>query len=93
MGFFFIRPKLCTVVNYSGDVKSGLKYLDFDWSGFQTVGTIAMTIAKAQPFENRTIQNLTFKKSRFQMVRFQIPTVTGFYKITALLQEQSYILI
>ena len=39
------------------------------------VGTIAIAIAKAQPFENQTIWNLTFKKSRFQMVGFQIPTV------------------
>ena len=46
-------------------LKSGHKCLVFKWSSFQMVGTIA--IAKAQPFENRTIWNLTFKKSWFQM--------------------------
>ena len=38
----------------------------------QMVGTIA--IPKARTFENRTILNLIFKKSRFHMVKFQIPT-------------------
>ena len=36
------------VVNH---LKSGPKSLDFQWSGFQMVGTIAIVIAKAQPFE------------------------------------------
>ena len=40
---------------------------------FPNCWTIA--IAKAPPFENRTIWNPTFKKSGFRMVRFQIPTV------------------
>ena len=31
------------------------KRLDFEWSGFQMVGAIAIAIAKAQPFENWTI--------------------------------------
>ena len=35
-------------------------------SGFRMVGTIAKT--KTRPFENRTIWNWTFKKSRFQML-------------------------
>ena len=38
-------------------------------------GTKAKAIAKAGPFENWTIKNLTFKKLGFQMFRFQIPTV------------------
>ena len=39
------------------------------------VGTIAIAIAKSNHLINRTIWNLTFKKSRFQMVGFQILTV------------------
>ena len=49
---------------------------DFEWSGFQMVGTIA----KAQPFENWTLWNATFKKSQFQIVGFQIHTVLVFLK-------------
>ena len=61
-------------------LKSGQKCLDFEWSGFQRVGTKAIAIAKAQPFENQNILNLTFKKFGFQMfldfhVGFQIPTL------------------
>ena len=48
---------------------------DFEWSGFQMVGTIAIAIGKARLFENWTIWNTTSKKSGFQMVGFQIPTV------------------
>ena len=40
---------------------------DFKWSGFQMVGTIAIAISKAQTVENRTICNMTFNKSGFQM--------------------------
>ena len=47
-------------------LKSGQKRSDFEW-----------LIAKARPFETRTIWNATFKKSGFQMVGFQIPTVFG----------------
>ena len=36
-------------------LKSGQKHPDFEWSGFLMVGTIAIAIAKARPFENRTI--------------------------------------
>ena len=36
-------------------LKSGQKRPDFEWSGFRMVGTIAIAIAKAQPFKNRTI--------------------------------------
>ena len=39
------------------------------------VRTIGIAIAKAWPLENRTICNPTFKKSGFQMGRFQIPTI------------------
>ena len=56
-------------------LKSGLKHLDFEWSSFWMVETIGIAIAKAGPFENLTIWNQTFKKSRFQKYRFQIPTV------------------
>ena len=48
-------------------LKSGQKCLHFEWSGFQMVGTIAVAIAKARPFENRTIWNPTFEKTGFQM--------------------------
>ena len=50
-------------------------HIDFEQSGFWMVVIIA--VAKAGPFENQTIWIKTFKKSRFQMVRFQIPTVFG----------------
>ena len=56
-------------------LKSGQICLGFERSGFQMVGTVAIAIAKARPFENHTILNLTCKKYGFQMVRFQIPTV------------------
>ena len=36
-------------------LKSGQKRPDFEWSGFQLVGTIALAIAKARPCENQTI--------------------------------------
>ena len=42
-------------------LKSGQKCPDFE--------------CLARPFEKGTISNLTFKKSRFKMVGFQIPTV------------------
>ena len=44
-------------------------------SGFWMVRTIAIAMAKAWPFENRTIKNPTSKKFGFQMVGFQIPIV------------------
>ena len=54
------------------------KSLDFEWSSFWMVGTI--TIAKARTFENGTIRNLTFKKSRFQMFPdFRSPLYTLLY--------------
>ena len=43
------------------DLKSRQKHPDFDWSVFRMVGTLALAIAKAPLFENRTISNLTFK--------------------------------
>ena len=39
-----------TILNH---LKSGQKHPDFDWSGFQMVGTKAR--AKAQSLENQTI--------------------------------------
>ena len=53
------------VINH---LKSWQKCPDFEWSGYQMVGIIA--IAKAWPFENWSIWNLIFKNSGFQ-----IPTV------------------
>ena len=47
--------------------KSRQKTTDFKWSGFGMVGTTAVAQAIADPFENRTIWNLIFKKSGFQM--------------------------
>ena len=44
-------------------VKSGQKHQDFEWFGFQMVGTIAIAWA----FENNTIWNPIFKSSRFQI--------------------------
>ena len=57
----------------SNHLKSGLKLSDFEWSGFWTVGTIAIAIAKAWLFEIRPSKSV----SVFQMVRFQIPTVSN----------------
>ena len=62
-------------------LKSRQKRPDSECSSFQMFGTTAIAVAKAQPFENQSIRNLTFKKvgisnvSGFWMVRFQIPTV------------------
>ena len=36
-------------------LESGQKCPDFEWSGFQMVGTIAIAIAKALQFKNWTI--------------------------------------
>ena len=47
------------------------------WNGQVFKG--AGTIAKAQPSENWTIWNPTFKKSRFQLVGFQIPTRFAYF--------------
>ena len=43
---------------------------DFEWSCFWMVGTIAIATAKAQPFENRTIGNQTFKRLYFKWSDF-----------------------
>ena len=51
-------------------------------ASFQMVGTRAIAIAKAQPFENLTISNPTFKKSGFQMVGLQISTVLVNHHVT-----------
>ena len=48
-------------------LKSGQKCLDFEWFGFQMVGTIALTNATAWPFENQTVLNPILKMSIFQM--------------------------
>ena len=36
-------------------MQSGQKHPDFEWSGFQIVGTIALAKAKPRPFENQTL--------------------------------------
>ena len=48
-------------------LKSRKNHPDFEWSGFQMVGTIAKAIAWALPFESGTIWNLTFR----------IPNISG----------------
>ena len=70
---FEIRTKCCHF--FKNHLKSGEKVLILNGQVFQMVGTLALAIAKAWPFENRTIWNPRFKKSGFQMVKFQIPTV------------------
>ena len=49
--------------DFKWDLKSDQKCPDFERSSFQMAGTIAVTTA--QPFENRTICSLIFKKSGF----------------------------
>ena len=46
------RGWLANGPDFEWDLKSGQKCPDFDWSSYQMVGTIAIAIAKAQPFEN-----------------------------------------
>ena len=62
---FEIRTNGCHFIK--NHLKSRQKHIDFEWSSFWMVGTIAIAIAKAQPFENWTTWHPTFKKSRFQM--------------------------
>ena len=62
---FEIQTNGCHFVKHH--LKSRQKCPDFEWSSFWIVGTKAATIAKARPFENWTIWNLTFKKSGFQI--------------------------
>ena len=47
-------------------LKSGQKRLDFEWSGFQMVETIALYIAKTQLFEIRPSKSVDFKWSDFR---------------------------
>ena len=47
-------------------------------SVFLMAGIKAIAVVKARPFEIPTILNLTFQKSRFQMLEFKIPTVFGY---------------
>ena len=57
--------------------KSKQKYPDFEWSGFQIVGTIAI----ARPFENQTIGNLIFKKSIFECFRISTGPISNSYDV------------
>ena len=50
---FEIRTNGCHFIQ--NHLKFGQKCPDFEWSSFQMVGIIAMTIANTQPFENQTI--------------------------------------
>ena len=54
-------------------MKSGQKSLDYEWYYFQMVGTIAIAIPIAEPFESLIIQNPIFKKSGF----FLFPDFVG----------------
>ena len=40
-----------TTILSKNNWKSGQKYPDFEWYSFQMVGTIAIAVAKAQPFD------------------------------------------
>ena len=63
---------------------AGQKCLDFEWSSFQMVGTIAISMAKAQSFWKPDHLKSNLQKvrisnvSRFQMVGFQNPSVKRF---------------
>ena len=46
-------------------LKSGQKHLNFEWSGFQMVETIATSIAIVQPFKN---QKTDYSKSDLEKV-------------------------
>ena len=48
--------------------KCGQKGPDFEWSGFQMVGTVAMATNKARPFEYQTIWITDHMKSDLQKV-------------------------
>ena len=62
--------------------KSAQKCPDFEWSGFQMLGTIA--IAKAQPFEIRPSKSLDFWMFLdFKWSDFRSPTITYFQKVTS----------
>ena len=58
-------------------LKSRQKCPDFEWSGFQLVGTIAIVIPKAPPFEiwKHSKSHLQKVQIKCQIVKFQIPAV------------------
>ena len=64
------------------------KMSGFQMFSFRMVVAIAITIAKARPFDNQTIWNPALKKSGFQMVGFQIPTVFRFWLTVRLNSRQ-----
>ena len=90
--------EICTYGRHfvKNHLKSGQKHLDFEWSSLWMVDTIAIAIAKAPPYETRTICNRTFKMSGFQMFQdfkkldFLIPTVY-FIRIRISVLQQSFI--
>ena len=55
-------PILRHIVKKKFEIRT--KHWDYEWSGFQMVGAIGIVIAKAHPFENRTIWNWTFENGR-----------------------------
>ena len=57
-------------------LKSGYKPLDFEWLGFQMVGTIATAKAKARPFEIRPSKSPNFKWSDFRSQLYLDPECT-----------------
>ena len=52
--------------------KSRKKCLVFEWFDFQIVRTIALTKAKAKPFENWTILNVIYRRSRLSDFRYPL---------------------
>ena len=63
---FEIQTNGCNFVK--NHLKSRQKCPNFEWSSFRMDGTIAIAIAKARPFEKRTIWNIIFNKSGLQSV-------------------------
>ena len=57
-------------------LKSGQKGLDFEWTGFQMVGTISMAIAKSLPFEIRPSKSQDFK-----WLDLRSPLYLGFWNL------------
>ena len=55
---------------FKNHLKSGQKCLDFKWSGFQMVETIALAIAKARPFEIQPSKCPDFKWSDFRSPKY-----------------------
>ena len=70
--YSFFCSELLKYLDASG-FKMVKKKLVCKWFSFQMVKTVGIFIAG--PFQNRTIWNLIFKKFRFWIVGFQIPSI------------------